>query len=143
MHTGNPAPVVFDEVEFEVLKVYIKDLRFEISQNRFCTYVFPAFAKFNSQPDHHMGLPAAFQILQKFKTKSGKRISSRIVRGSKVTATREKNLPEATLNHIAKSMNHSRHTADKHYNYDSLQHSVNQTLGSSSISGNYITKWWN
>ena len=118
----------------------MKDLRIRISQNQFCTYVFPAFAKFNSQPDHHMGLSAAFKILQKFKTKSGKRISSRIVRGSKVTAAREKNLPEATLSHIAKSMNHTRHTADKHYNYDSLQNSVNQALGISSSVGKYLYK---
>ena len=126
--TGMPAPVVYENIEFEVLSAFIKDLRPSITEDKFCRVVFPAFNRINSKCDQDLGLPAAFKILQSFKTANGKMPSSRSIRGSKVTLSRDKNLPDETLNHMAKTMSHSRKTADSYYDFTAIGNSVSHVL---------------
>ena len=133
-YTGEAAPVVYDETEFFVLTKFIEHLRSNLTSDANCKVVFPAICKSNSKLDQSLGLPAAFKILQKFQTSSGKKISSRSIRGSIVSNSREKKLPEEHLNHLAKSMNHSRSTADKHYDYSSINSSIAHVLSKSNAS---------
>lgn len=125
---GKPAPVPYTDIEYSVLKSFITDMRPKLTNSKFCDVVFPASSKVNSHVDQELGLSAAFKILQKFETFKGKKISSRSVRGSKVTISRQKNLPNETLDHIAKAMSHQRSTADGFYDFNSLDISVRETL---------------
>ena len=127
-HTGSAAPVVYHEDEYHVFLVYINQLRLKLTSDSNCKVVFPANCKTNSKLDQSLGLSAAYKILQKFETTSGKKISSRTIRGSIVSNSRERNFSDEHLNHLAKSMNHSRSTADSYYDYSSINNSISQVL---------------
>ena len=62
----------------------------------------------------------AYSILQKFKTASGQKISSRIARTSKVTNTYKNKISESTKRTYATAMNHSITVAHDHYNYNEV-----------------------
>ena len=129
--TGKPAPVVYDESEFEVLKFYIKDLRKRISPSSQNQFVFPSYEKLNSRVDQGMTLSGAYKVLQKCNGESGKNFSSRTIRGSKITVSRSKNPSDSEKNHLANSMSHSRSTADSYYDYSVIENSVVKVLSKS------------
>lgn len=60
--SGEPAVVPFEEKEFQLLKIYIKDLRPKIVDDKFCEVVFPAYEKFNSNPSNDLSLPAVLKV---------------------------------------------------------------------------------
>ena len=102
--------------------------------------MFVSSSKINSNLEQELSLPAAHRILQSLQTKSGKKLSSRSIRGSIISDSRQKNLPEETLNHIANSMSHSRKTADKFYDYNTLENSILHTLHSKKITSTPVNK---
>lgn len=129
---------MFDEQEFKALKIYIRDLRSSITWNKFSKVVFVSSSKINSNLEQELSLASAHRILQSLQTKSGKKLSSRSIRGSIISDSRRKNLPEETLNHLANTMSHSRKTADTYYDYNTLENSVLHTLNSKNITSTPI-----
>ena len=84
---------------------------------------------------HHCG-PAPFnfsiyKILQKFQTPSGKRLSSRALRTSKITESRKRKMSEEDKVALAEAMNHTLATAERNYNYCRPSDSVVKVLSKS------------
>ena len=75
-----------------------------------------------------MTFSTAWAILQKFKTESGKPLSSRVVRGSKITHSRGLDISEQERRDLAASMSHSVETAERYYNYKDLKDSVAKSM---------------
>ena len=71
---------------------------------------------------------SAWRILQSFQTKSGKKLSSRAIRGSRVTNLNKESLSDSQRIDLASAMNHSVSTADRYYNYSSGTDSVVRSL---------------
>ena len=107
---GQEAAVAFKKEEFDVLELYIKKLRPKITTDCRLKNVFPPLSKASSPLGQELSLSSAWKILQKFKTRSGKKISSRVIRTSKVT-----NSGEEECDNLASVMNHSSATAGRHY----------------------------
>ena len=125
--TGKPAPIAYTEAEFSTLKAFIADMRPKLIESPFCDIVFSSSSKLTSHVDQDLTLSAAFKVMQKYKTAKGKKVSSRSIRGSKITISRQKNLPNSTLDHLANAMSHKRSTADGYYDFNSLEVSVRET----------------
>ena len=139
VRTGTPAPVAFEESEFKVLEHYIEFLRPKITKDKFSKVVFPPCTKLNSQSENHMSFSASFKILQKFNTSSGMKISSRSVRGSKVTSSRINKMSEADCEQQAMTMNHTVRTANRNYNLMSVTDSACQTLAMNRSHSSVVT----
>ena len=131
---GLEAPVVFEDKEFKVLSIFINKLRKKLSLNENSQVVFPPKSSIHAKEE--MSLSSAWRILQKFETKTGKKISSRVVRRSKVTYSRSKNLSEQQRQDLARSMSHSTATAERYYNYKQLSSSVVNCLSDSQTPSN-------
>ena len=58
-----------------------------------------------------------YKILQKFSTSTGKKLSSRVLRTSKITESRKKNMTHEEKTALAGAMNHTLATAERSYNY--------------------------
>lgn len=125
LRTGKKAPVVFTSDEYTVLDKYIKILRPKLNIQKDCNTVFTTVKK-NS--NCQMSLASIWKILQSCETSSGKKMSSRAIRGSKVTNTRYKNLTNQEMRDHATSMSHSIATQDRYYDYKHLSDSVVNTL---------------
>ena len=108
---GQEAPVAFEKEEFEVLELYIKKLRPKITTDCRLKTVFHPLSKASSPLGQELSLSSAWKILQKFETRSGKKISSRVVRTSKVANSREANFTREECDNLASVMNHSSATA--------------------------------
>ena len=130
---AKPAPIVYEEKEFFVLKKYITDLRCKFSQSKFCNLVFPTTSRMNSRTKQNLGLSAAYGILKKLEKLSGKSVSSRILRTSRITSTRQQNLPDSLLNKLADTMNHTRTVADGHYDQSRIEDTVVEVLSNISM----------
>lgn len=107
-YSGKPAPIVFSNVGFEVLKYYLNDLLPKFCGDKFTDLVFPRIEKKCSK--RVVACPLSFKehftILQR-KELNGKKLSSRAVRGSLVTINRETNASIEVQKDLADSMSHS------------------------------------
>ena len=121
---GQEAPVAFEKEEFEVVELYIKKLRPKITTDCRLKIVFPPLSKASSPLGQELSLSSAWKIQQKFETRSGKKISSRVVRISKVTNSREANFTREECDNLASVMNHSSATAERHYIYRDVTQAV-------------------
>ena len=127
--SGEPAPVVFTAEEYKVLKIFIRDLRPKLTSNASCSAVFPAKKSSNlTSSTQDLSLSAAWKILQTFKTSSGKKLTARSARASKVTNSRKKNFSQSACADLAKSMNHSLQTANRYYDFNDISDSVVRSL---------------
>jgi len=127
LKNGKPAAVSFEETEYKLLKLYTEKLRPKITPpDADCKYVFSTSR--NSLGCCDMSLSGAYHVLQSFRTKSGKRISSRSVRGSKVTTNRAGDSTDAEKRDMAKAMGHDEATANRYYDYWDLDDSVVKVL---------------
>lgn len=122
---GEPAPVVYNDVEFQVLNIYIRKMRPMLTEDQFNPIVFPSQHRGSS---YHMTFSSFNKILDKLQTKSGKKVSSRVIRGSKITSNRSLNVSDSDRRHLAKAMSHSLNTAERYYNYSDVTNSVVETL---------------
>ena len=125
---GEAAPVALTKQEYDVLKIFISQLRPRLTDNESCSVVFPPKSYMNASVTGDLSYSSAYSILQKFKTKSGKKLSSRTIRGSRITNSRMQNISADERNSLAKSMNHSVNTAERYYNYEEISNSVSKTL---------------
>ena len=126
--SGDPAHVPYESMEYEVLCKYISDLRSKLVNDKFCNIAFPSLPKINSNSSNDLSLSAVFKVMQKFSTSSGKKVSTRSLRGSLVTNNRRKEMSETEKRNMAKAMNHSYNTAERYYNYEDLTQAVTKTL---------------
>lgn len=104
LKTGETAPVVFTDLEFQVLQIYITKMRPQITGDAFNPIAFPSQQQRASS--NNMTFASFYNILQKLESKSGKKVSSRTVRGSKITHNRSLNVSDTSRRHLAKAMSH-------------------------------------
>lgn len=128
MKAGNCAAVPFEELEYTVLKLYIRKLRPLITKDQSLAVVFPALHTHSPSADRELSFSGIYRILNKFKTSSGIPLSSRILRKSIVTNSRSKNVSDEEKRTLAEAMNHSLSTANRYYNFNSINNSVVQAL---------------
>lgn len=121
--SGESATVPFHQKEYDALHLYLDKLR-PLIGNTATDSVFIC----SSGP---LSFALVYKILQKYTTPSGKKISSRSVRGSIVTNSRRDNLSQSQKVDLAKSMNHDIATAERHYNYHDISDSVRNVLSTS------------
>lgn len=126
--TGDPAPVTFSDDEFSVLKIFLKEMRPKIIGNKFEKNVFPPREHMKFAAAKDLSYSSACKILQSFETLSGKKLTSRSIRGSKITSNRDSDYTEKEKTDLAKAMSHSVSTADRYYNYRDLSDSVHHSL---------------
>lgn len=126
LKTGEAAPVVFSDPEFQVLQIYLSKMRPKITGDAFNQTAFPSQQQRASS--HNMSFGSFYNILQKLESKSGKKISSRTVRGSKITINRSLNVSDSSRRHLAKAMSHSVATANRYYDHSDVSKSVVETL---------------
>ena len=124
---GKEAPIAYTNEEFTALKIFIQKLRPRIA-DKFQTNVFPVKKNMKHSPSKDGSLSSAWRILQSFQTTSGKKLSTRTIRSSRVTNKNRLSLTDAQKRDLADSMNHSVSTADRYYNYSSVTDSVVRTL---------------
>lgn len=125
--TGQAAPIVYTEEEFKVLMLFIEKLRPKLLGEAQSNIVFPA-KMVNSVSSTDLSLSSTWRILQNIPTTSGKKISNRVLRASKVSNSRDLNLSETQKQDLAQSMSHDLKTAERYYNYGSLTRAVVNTL---------------
>jgi len=125
-HTGEPAPVAFTHDEFRVLELYIDYMRPKISSANSESVFVPLDTLGGGK--NTLSLSSAWSILRKFKTESGKRLTSRVARVSRITISRSKDLSLQERQDLAKSMNHDLATANRFYDYTDIKDSVKRTL---------------
>lgn len=122
---GKMAPIAFNEEEYSALESYISVLRPKLNLNKNCKTVFSTVFKTENRS---LSLPGLFKILQSYETESGKKISTRAVRGSKVTNSRQHSYSQQQIADRASAMSHTIPTQDRYYNYRELTDSVASTL---------------
>ena len=122
------AAIPYSVLEFNALNLYIEHLRPIISNDRFNNSVFIPKLKLKCSISQELGFSSAYNILQKFRTKSGKKLSTRMIRGSNITNSRNTGVTDQERRDLAQSMNHSVETAERYYNFTSLSDSVANSL---------------
>ena len=128
IRVGEPAPVTFTHDEFEVLKIFIQELRPKLINNSFETNVFPPKRHMKCASSKDLSFSSACRILKSFQTASGKKMTSRTIRGSKITSNRDSDCTDKERSDMAKAMSHSVSTAERYYNYRGLERSVAASL---------------
>ena len=123
--TGIPAPVVFTQKEYRALNIFIDHLRPKLGCES--EVVFPPRTKLGITKKD-LSYSNLHHIMQSFSTTTGKKLSSRSSRASKVTNSRKNALSEQEKQSLAKAMNHSLQTAERYYNFDDLKNSVVKSL---------------
>ena len=124
---GEAAPVVFSACEYAALTTYVKHLRPRFGNNIDINNVFVSCVNQFSVPTS-LTFSSIYKIMQKFSTSSGKKLSSRALRGSKVTDSRNKNYSLEQKQQLATAMSHSLQTADRNYNYSEVSDSVAKVI---------------
>ena len=127
---GKEAAIAFEDKDFKVLKIFIQKLRPVILKDNPSPYVFVSSRADCINED--LSLAAAWKILQKFQTSSGKKLTCRSVRRSRITNSRNLNLSYQEQSDMAASMNHSVQTAERYYNYKKITDSVASSLAAKS-----------
>ena len=123
--TGDPAPVAYKYKEYIVLNEYLKVMKSR-NANTFNDY---AFCKMDY---NQLSYSSLYNVLQKFKTRSGKTLSTRIIRQSRITNHRAENPSDTDRRHMSRTMNHGLSTAESHYNYTNIIDAVVHTLANNS-----------
>lgn len=123
---GEPAPVVFSDVEFKVLQLFILKMRSTITGDSYNPICFPSQQQRASS--NHMTFSSFHSIINKLQTTPGKNVTSRAIRGSKITHNRSLNVSDSERRNLAKSMSHSVATAERFYNYNDINNSVVESL---------------
>ena len=124
---GIPAPVVFSELEFKALEIYIKLLRPRLTDSEDPSSM--VFAKCSTNnADHQMSLSNVTHILGNYKTLSGKILSTRISRISQTTEQRLSNPSREEIEQFSKTLSHSTATSERYYVAVDLEDSVVQTI---------------
>ena len=125
--SGKPAPILYTESEYCALTAYVNFLRPKFSNDITIDNVFLTTSYQSNRPTP-LTYSAIYKILQKFKTKSGKKLSSRALRGSMVTESRKKNYSNDEQKMLADAMSHSIATANRSYNFTEISDSVVKLL---------------
>lgn len=123
LKSGELAPIAYTTQEFILLQTYIKFLRPKLSSDESVKNVF-INGKTSKTPI--LSFSSVHSILQNFKTSSGKKLGSRIIRCSKITNSRDLDLSHQEQLDLARSMSHTLPTADKHYNHKALGNSLSK-----------------
>ena len=124
--SGRPAPIAFSQQEFKALTLFIKYLRPKMGPTKANNDFLSCNSKMSTATP--LNYSAIYKILNKFRTKSGKALSSRALRGSEVTNSRQKNLTEKEKQDLATSMSHSVATAERSYNFSTVNNAVKNVL---------------
>lgn len=128
LRTGKCAVIPFEQMEYSVLKLFITKLRPLLSIDPTVNVAFPACTQLSNTADKELSFSAIGRILGKFRTSSGVKMSTRVLRHSKVTNSRAKNINTDQRREIAEAMNHSLETANRYYNFTSANSSVVKTI---------------
>lgn len=86
------------------------------------------FTTVSKDKNNSLSFAGVYKILQLFETPSGKKLSSRAIRGSIVTNSRYKNMTSQEKEDLASSMNHTLPTAQRYYDYRKITDAVAKTL---------------
>ena len=128
IRVGEAAPVTFTAEEFKVLEIFIAELRPKIVSNKFEKNVFPPRRHMKYAAAKDLSFSSACRILKTFETKTGKKITSRTIRGSRITSNRCTNYSDKEKSDLAKAMSHSVATAERYYDYSDVTQSVSNSL---------------
>ena len=123
LKSGQQVTIAYTREEFAALEVFIEKMRPRLA-DKFQTNVFPVKKNMKHGSSKEISFSSAWKILQSFETKSGKKLSSRVIRGSRVTNRNREGLSDAERRDMASAMKHSVSTADRYYNYSSTTDSV-------------------
>lgn len=126
LRTGEEAPIAFSNEEYQSLQKYVNILRPKLSIKKNCKTVFTTTIK--TKDNNSLSFSGVYQILQLYETTAGKKLSTRAIRGSKVTNSRYLNLSHQEQEDLASSMSHSLSTAQRYYNHKKVTDSVANTL---------------
>ena len=139
--SGEAAPVVFSEIEYVALGLYVQKLRNKLVGDDETLNVEPA-RRTKFKKSEHLGFSSVYNILQKFTTYSGKKVSSRSIRGSKVTNSRKINDVYYHMS-LPTTMSLTLRTANSNYNYDKISNNVRKTLAVSKSINESIEEFGN
>ena len=120
--TGKAAPIAFHECEYAALTAYVTHLRPKIDINSSFKNVFLTCNTQLTEPSP-LNYSSLYKIMQKFTSKSGKKLSSRALRGSRITDSRNKNHAHEQRTMSAETISHSLLTADKNDNFSDITNS--------------------
>ena len=107
LKSGDQAPVTFSSEEFDVLKIFIKDMGLKLCNDRFNKFAFPSKLTCTGKLGKGVSLPLVNRILKANETKSGKEVTSRNIRKSKISNFRCKNPSYSECYTMAKAMSHT------------------------------------
>ena len=128
LFTGDPACIPLTYEEYDALGVFIEKLRPKLWPETDNRRIFTASYKNSSNESGELSYTAVWHITQKFQSTTGKKMSSRLYRASRVTSLRDNDGTTEEKIHLAKAMNHSITTADRSYDYNNLNQSVKRSL---------------
>ena len=126
LKSGKEAPVAFSSKEFTALTRYIDVLRPKLALKENCDEVFTTVHK--EPHNNELSFSGIYNIMQNFTTSSGKKLSTRSVRGSLITNSRDHDLTDQQAKDRANSMSHTVTTAERYYNHKDISDSVVNTL---------------
>ena len=121
-NTGEKAAVIYDPIDFEALQIYISKIRPKILDGRKSTEVFPTSKTMlnRSSENTKLSFSNTNRIMSNFRTKQGKKLSTRVIRQSCITHSRKSNSTYEQRIALAKAMNHTYNTAQKHYDFSGV-----------------------
>ena len=125
--SGEEAPVCYSDDEFKVLKLFIELMRPRLA-DKFQTNVFPVKKHMKNSAPKNVSFSSHWKILQSKESESGRKLSSRIIRRSRITSRNAQPLTDSEKRDMATAMNHTVSTADRYYNYTAVTDSVVRSL---------------
>lgn len=125
LRAGNEAPIAFTEEEYDALKKYGNILRPKLTIEDGCHTIFTTT---NKKTNNSLSFSGVYNILQLYETSTGKKLSSRAIRGSLVTNSRYLDMSHQEQEDLASSMSHTLPTAQRYYNYKNITDSVSKAL---------------
>ena len=128
LKAAKEAAIAYTEDEYKALCFYIEHLRPKLAASQFNRSVFIPKSGLGPGASEELTFSSTYKILQKFTTESGQKLSSRAIRGSKITNNRTRGTTDQERRDLARAMTHSVETAERYYNFEELSSSVSRSL---------------
>ena len=119
--TGEPAIIVYSNLEYESLSIYINCIRSRFTNDT--NLDSPVFLSFQSQ-GKTLSFSSATHILNSYRSDSGKSLSTRVARVSRTTEQRASNPTKEDISEFARSLSHSTDPSERYYVSEDLEQAV-------------------
>ena len=118
--TGDPATIVYNESEYKALCIYINCIRSKYTEDN--NPDSPVFLSLSSGKS--LSFSSTTNILNKYRSDSGKALSTRVARISRTTEQRKTDPSRNDISDFAKSLSHNVSTAERYYVSEDLEQAV-------------------